>query len=183
MFRCSHAPAIARGLRSRAQNLPHTRTRPFSTSAPRVGGVLCQGTRTAALDLGKPEVGHQRLFGHSALESAPQQPTSAREKDHVVPSNLASRQRDQSERAEQEGAKKQKTETRTRDSPAHSLRSGRRRSLYQDIAPLKANARAGKLLTTPSRSLKLLIPLPTGPSKGMFRPSLFLGPRGFLTFF
>ena len=80
---------------------------------------------TKALDLSNTGVGHRRLFGQPALDNRPHQHMAAMKKDKIGPRGPVSRHRGGSEGMEQEGAKRQRPETRTRDSPAQSSRTGR----------------------------------------------------------
>ncbi|KAL4909092.1 hypothetical protein BDW74DRAFT_77392 [Aspergillus multicolor] len=155
-FRGRQAMVIAHGLRAGGRSLPHTHTyaSPFRSSELATTGGLrrthvlsgCQSWNKhiypGNLGIGKtvPSIG--RRCTQSSFDGGDGQELSAEQKKRTEMREQGSHEKNGSEFVEEEGTERLRRETRPRDSFANS-------------------AEKGKLLTTPSRLLKLLIPLPT----------------------
>ncbi|KAL4919948.1 hypothetical protein BDW62DRAFT_199360 [Aspergillus aurantiobrunneus] len=154
-FRGRHASIIAREVRVGGGSVPHARAlqsripefavggglrRTHVLSGPRIRyRVMCAGV----LNNGKNAIGVGRQYAQSSLDSGPhQQSITGEQKKRRGLRESGSYERNGSEEVEEEGTKSLGRETWPRDSFGQT-------------------AQKGKLLTTPSRLLKLLIPLPT----------------------
>ncbi|KAL4932695.1 uncharacterized protein BDV17DRAFT_253492 [Aspergillus undulatus] len=152
-LRGRHASVIAREIRAVARQLPHTRTSPLRSSGVAAGIrriyvssalqslLWSKSTRSGLLGFGKTATGVRRLYGQPTLDTGLHRQwvtTDAKKQTR----ELGSSERNGSEEIEEEGTERLRRETRPRDA-------------------FGSSTQRGKLLTTPSRLLKLLIPLPT----------------------
>ncbi|KAL3437427.1 hypothetical protein BDV09DRAFT_162965 [Aspergillus tetrazonus] len=165
-LRSRQATVITQRLLGGGRNWAHTYNNIFSSPYRKPGFAIgresrqthgfsgCQslirGVQTGVLSKGKGPYGVTRRFTKSSLDSGDGRKTNARHEKQTEPREQGSYERNGSEEIEEEdeGTERLGRETRSRDSFSNS-------------------AEKGKLLTTPSRLLKLLIPLPTDHPKNV----------------
>ncbi|KAL4788269.1 hypothetical protein BJX76DRAFT_172009 [Aspergillus varians] len=149
-----HASVIARGLRVGGGILPPTRTSQFRIPEVTARGlrrthvlsgyqIWSRGVRAGLLQNEGLAIGTARLYTQPLSDTGPhQQGIKAEQKKRKGQRESDPYERNGSEEIEEEGTRMLRRERRPRDS-------------------FDKSAEKGKLLTTPSRLLKLLIPLPT----------------------